>query len=343
MSDLIRILDAFPEAALLTDQGLVTAANPMARHYLPQLEPGAPVPSYLLLPPDGPSAGQFTAGLSVYSFRCTQLPEGQLVLFSPAPQTALTDTQLDGVLRQLRGFLSEFLVEAESLPPEEKADFSRSFYRMFRLVDNLDQMRLAGGKEGMPFRPVTMDLAGLCRQTVGEAETLFRGTGIQLDYQSSRPSLLIPGDPQLLRRLLLELLSNAIRAAGQGVISLRLRSVANRAVLTLTHSGPAPTQRQVAAMLQQDADAGLPPPGAGAGLGLPLVRHIAALHGGAFLVECGQGAPTMLLSLPTGPLSPRVTVSTPTLQRDGGLSPLLVALADVLPPRIFQEAEADDV
>ena len=43
----------------------------------------------------------------------------------------------------------------------------------------------------------------------------------------------------------------------------------------------------------------------------------------------------MILSLPTGPLDPRVPVRSPILQQDGGLSPLLVALSDVLPARLF--------
>ncbi|MEA4932648.1 MAG: hypothetical protein VB071_03545, partial [Lawsonibacter sp.] len=198
------LLDSFPEAAVLTDQGQITAANLMARHFLPQLEPGAPAPSYLPLSKSPASSGTFTVSLSTYSFRLTQLPEGLLILFRPAPQTALTDIPLDGALRQLRTFMEDFLLEAGSPSSESRASLYKSFYRMFRLVDNLELIRTAGRPEGLPFSPVSMDLAGLCNQVIGEATPLLLDGGITLDYQSSFSSLLIPGDPQLLQRLLLE-------------------------------------------------------------------------------------------------------------------------------------------
>ncbi|MCF2662105.1 sensor histidine kinase [Pseudoflavonifractor phocaeensis] len=336
MPDLNDLLACFPEAAVLIQGDRIAAANPMARHYLPQLEPGAPVPSWF--PPlseEAPRSGVFTAGLSRYAFRLAGTSGGLWLTFQPAPLTALTDTQLDGALRQLRTFLGELLVGSEELSGPGHPELKKSFHRLFRLVDNLDFMRLAGSGDGVPFRPVTMDLAGLCRQTCAEAAPLLRDAGVELDYQSPLSSLLVPGDPQLLRRLLLELIANAARAPGQDRIEVRLRSQGGRAVLTLSGNGAPPTQRQLAAMLQQDTDQRLPMAGSGAGLGLPIARHIASLHQGSLLVDLGQEAPTTILSLPTGPLDPRVPVRSPILQQDGGLSPLLVALSDVLPAGLF--------
>ena len=65
-----------------------------------------------------------------------------------------------------------------------------------------------------------------------------------------------------------------------------------------------------------------------------LARHIAALHGGALLFSCGEESPVTILSLPAGP-APSLPLHTPRLQQDGGLSPLLVGLADVLPAQVF--------
>lgn len=337
MPDLNHFLDTFPEAAVLISQGKIVAANSMARHYLPQLELDFPLP----LDQDPPAAGTFAAGSSNYSFSVSQSPEGLLLIFRPAAQTVLTDFQLDGSLRQMRSILAELLIDAGGQNPNDQAVFRKNFYRMFRLVDNLDCMRLASSPQGLSFHPISMDLGGLCAQIARDVAPLLRDGGINLDYQSTRPSMLIPGDPQLLQRLLLELISNSARVTGRGSIFVRLRSQGNRALLLLSDSGNSPTPRQIASMLQQDSDQHLPTPEAGAGIGLSIARHIAALHSGSLLVEWGQSSLTVVLSLPTGPLIPRATVFTPSIQRDGGLSPLLVALADVLPAQAFELAELD--
>lgn len=48
------------------------------------------------------------------------------------------------------------------------------------------------------------------------------------------------------------------------------------------------------------------------------------------LVEWGEKAPVILISLPAG-AQERLAVRTPEVQQDGGLSPLLVELSDVRP------------
>ena len=61
-----------------------------------------------------------------------------------------------------------------------------------------------------------------------------------------------------------------------------------------------------------------------------------ALHGGSLLVEWGQSSPILVVSLPTGPLDGRTSVRSPRVQMDGGLDPVLVELADVLPRSLFE-------
>ena len=336
------LLDSFPEGVVQIRQDTIIDANAMARHYLPQLTPGVPVPSFLPLPRDkATGAGFFTAEGVAYTFSCSQSGGELMVLFRPAPQSALTDRQLDGFLYQLRGFLGEFLAEigpyTGPVPPEEPfpaAAFSKSFHRIFRLMGNLEYMQqMAIGQ--VSFSPVTMDLDGLCREVVEQARGLLAQAGIALDYESSDRGLLIPGDPALLKRMLLGLIANSAAAAQEGRITLALRRSGARALVTLSDNGPLPDPRQLASLFQQGGDPRIPLPGQGAGLGLSIARDIVARHRGALLVEWGQSAPIVLISLPTGPLDSRVKVKSPGIQRDGGLDPVMVELSDVLPSRLF--------
>lgn len=338
MPDLIQsLLDAFPESAVLIREGLVAASNERARQYLPQLVPGAPLPDCIVLPEEGEAGtGVFTAGSTVYSYSCKSGPEGWMLFFRPGSRQALLkDWQLEGALGQLRTLLGELLAEAGTVPGGTPADFNKTFHRLFRLINNLELIQLAAGEEGVSFRPVTMDLAGLCRDVARDAGDLLRDAGIVLEYRSRESGLLVPGDPELLRKLLLDLISNAARAVREGRIDMTLRRSGSWAVVAVSNAGAAPTQRQLDALLREDRDGTLPLPGQGAGLGLPIARHIAALHRGKLLLQGGEQTLGVLVSLPTGPLDSRSSVRAPVIQRDGGLDPVLMELSDVLPARLF--------
>lgn len=336
------LLDAFPEASVQLREGLVLAANETARHALPQLAPGAPLPVSIPLPAPGETrSGSFVFDTCAYVYSCKSGPEGTVLLFRPDTRGALESWQLDGVLQQLRGLLGEILAEVgpATVPGGivSADDFSKSFHRLFRLIGNLEFMQRAAQGE-LPFQPVTVDLDGLCRDTADLARELLQEAGVRLSYtfHSRRQGLLIPGDPALLRRLLLGLISNAARAAGEGRVSLSLRLSGEFALLTIFNSLSQLGREQLEVLLRGSPGEGLPRPGQGAGLGLPIAQHIVRLHGGRLLPFGGESAPGVAVCLPTGPLDRHAGVRTPPpVQWDGGLDPVLVELSDVLPASLF--------
>ena len=81
-------------------------------------------------------------------------------------------------------------------------------------------------------------------------------------------------------------------------------------------------------------------PGDGAGMGLAIARHIVELHQGTLLLgERDGGGMLALVSLPTGPLRMDLAVHTPAPEAAGGISPVLMELADVLPLSLFHLEE----
>ena len=335
------LLDAFPEGVVQLREGLVLAANEKARQYLPQLTSGSPLPVSISLPGPGEAeTGGFVFGSTSYAYSCKAGPEEDVLLFRPEPRSALEGWQLEGALQQLRSLLGEILAEAApAATPERGADgsFSKTFHRLFRLIDNLEFMQQAAEEDGVSFHPATLDLDGLCRELAVQAGGLLREAGTTLEYrfQGRGLGLLIPGDSRLLRKMLLELISNAARAAGEGCVSLSLRRSGEYAVILLSNTVADSNRQQLSALLHGGPSKGLPQPGQGAGLGLPIAQRIVQLHGGKLLPYGGGANPGVLIRLPTGPLDGRTILRTPCVQWDGGLDPVLVELSDVLPAKLF--------
>ena len=343
MSDAMQShLERFPEGAIEVAQGRIQGFNHAAQRQFPELAVGMEAPAFLsptLSDPEG--AGTFAHNGALYLFSRVSGAERDLLLFRPAPQSSLTDRQLDGFIRQMRGFLQDILLEFETSSAgsqEGAGTFGKSFCRVYRLLSNLDFMRAMGSSEGVSFRSTTLDLAGLCRQLVREASFLLEEAGIRLTFQTNLSSLLIPGDPALLQKLLLSLLSNAAKAAPGGTVTLTLSRRNGRAVLALSDSGAPLEDRDLEALFPPaQADSRIPDPQEGAGMGLAIARHIVSLHRGTMLLEHrDSGGLFAVVSLPTGPLDPVLCVQSPRLEEDGGLSPVLVELADVLPRSLFE-------
>ena len=343
-----HLLRELPEGILCAENDIITFLNPAAQSFLPHLKVGQRLSdTFQTGSSDSAASNIFVSAAGEYSFTLSRYENNQMVILRPVDEGVLTRSQQDGALRQLRGFLGEMLAELgsrtdASRPDFVGEDFMKTFHRMFRLVANADAASLSDAE--FPFHPTTIDLAGLCSRLCQNTAPLLAEAGVTLTFECKLPSFLIPGDSTLLQRSLLELIANAAKAAtsdrsaGQCRVVVALRRAGQRALLSVASSGN--SKYLASAFVSTPSDV-IPRPTQGAGLGLALVCRTVGLHHGTVAADCNAELPRLILSLPAGPLDHGLSVRSPSAVTDSGLDPLLVALADVLPAKLFAQDPID--
>jgi signal transduction histidine kinase len=171
---------------------------------------------------------------------------------------------------------------------ETARDVHADTLRLARLAEDL---LLLARLDGQPPRRTPADLAALCVAAVAGYATARVPVQVTVP-EAGEASCVVAGDPDALRRLLVNLLDNAVRHAASQV-SVSVRSEAGWAVLTVTDDGPgipAPDRERVFGRFTRLDNARDRTGEDGAGLGLAIVRSTAEAHGGsAALGDAGPG------------------------------------------------------
>jgi len=254
----------------------------------------------------------------------------------------LPEDLLPQLMEQFRDQMSNLTAAIQLITPvvrergERRYDqylavMNQSLYRMLRTLRSVEFIQLPEGEESL--REAGLNLTDLCREVADQAASLARHAQVQFAYEEETALLLTTGDAGLLRRMLYHLISNALRAAGSGgQAGLRLSQNRDRAVLTVWDSGPgldAGGSGEGARLLKRPE---------GLGLGLLVARRIAALHGGALVLEQREARGVRAVaSLPIRPPKSNGMLCTPVMGYDGGggFSTALVELSSVLPYQAF--------
>ena len=343
------LLRALPTPALLTEHGRAAAWNDAFAALLPGLAPGQPLPEELFPCQRAGASGYAALPGGAVSFRFSPV-EGEwlLLTLTPAsPRGILSGERWDILAEQLRRELSDLLMAAQSLTaasPEASgaerplALLQRAIHRMLRMTRHLELMR----KPQLTFRPAPLDLSAFCRAFCDEAAPLLRLGEVELTFRCDLTRLPAAADGKLLQLLLLTLLSNAAKAAGKGgTVTLTLSRTRSRAILRLEDSGKGLSAHTLAALFDEQT---VPPltPGSGLGLGLPLARRVTALHHGTLVAENSSGRGlSVVLSLPLEQGEETMPLASPAPDREGGFSPVLVELSDVLPAAAFTRKDVE--
>ena len=171
-----------------------------------------------------------------------------------------------------------------------------------RLADHLLLLARADAGALVPSNEA-IDVADFLHEIAARWEAAAEAHGAHV-YVSAPSSGIVKGDPRLIRRVLDNLLDNAIRHAPEGTgVLLRGYPVENGWDFEVADRGPGVPLERRAQLFNRfgKSDTARTPDGAGAGLGLALSAAIATAHGGTLeLVADGGEGSVFRLHLPRG-------------------------------------------
>lgn len=192
------------------------------------------------------------------------------------------------------------------LTDAQRRDLERIKASARHLTDLIEEIlgfsRLESGREKV--RIEVTDLAALARETAEVVAPAAAEKGLRLHVDV--PALPVPArtDPSKVRRILLDLLSNAVRFTKEGEIGLVMTPADDTVVLRVWDTGIGIAPEHLERIFEPfwQVDRGLTREVSGTGLGLTVARRLARMLGGDVTVESeiGTGS-TFTVTLPRRP------------------------------------------
>ena len=210
---------------------------------------------------------------------------------------------------ELRGPLTliRTQVEVALTRPREPEDYERVLRSVRSEVEHLgrvtDQLLLLAQADAGTLVPLAedVDVADLVEEEAARWRVVAVARGVEVVTRSPEAGT-VRADPDLLRRVIDNLLDNAIRHSPDlGTVELRAQRSNGQWLIEVADQGPgvAPEQRDRLFQRFARTDPARGPRGAGAGLGLALSAAVARAHRGTLELADGAGAgATFRLRLP---------------------------------------------
>lgn len=165
----------------------------------------------------------------------------------------------------------------------------QSIHRLQYLVDTL--LDIARLEEGVTLWLQPLDLHVLLEELVAEEHLLARTSGVTLENQVSVDLPAIMADPDVLRRVMFNLLDNALRfTPAGGQVWVEARPDADAVRIEVLDTGPGiPSEEQTRIFEKFTQIQGRAASQRGSGLGLAFCRMAVEAHGSRIWVEDGPG------------------------------------------------------
>lgn len=207
--------------------------------------------------------------------------------------TADASHELRAPLTAIQGNL-DLLARVADMPEEERAhalsEVHREVGRLSRLVNDL--LGLARADAGQPLRAEPVELDAILVEVHREARSIANGVSIRID---TIEPVVVNGEPDRLKELLLILADNAIKYTPEGgAVTLGIRREPPWVAVRVDDTGigidpadlPHVFERFWRADRARSRDSG------GTGLGLAIARWIVERHGGEISLEPREGGGT---------------------------------------------------
>ncbi len=296
------------------------------------------------------SAYEFDTTVSGYTVHCMAEPIGEhigIALYptnekGPAfidPNSAtFISSEINSILGSMMPALS--LLKSGTQSPEEKyAILSRNTYRLLRLSRNLKDCGDASNGN-LPLNKTEVDITELTRDICEKLAMYTHRLGFSFEYSLPSSPLICRVDVEKYLRILLNLISNSIKALGKdGKISLSLSETGDNIMLRIDDTGSGIDVDALGDIFERHRTniEKKPLTSSGIGFGLALVKAYAERHGGRLMLYGSQDHGTgICLTLPRntdGDLSP---IASPLADYATGYDKILLELSTVLPSEFFE-------